>query len=364
MSKIKNVAILCCGLDTVRRGYETHTRVLFNELQQEQECRFILFKRDGEQLCNEIPLKSPYRYGFLCQKLKLLRGDHLYWESVFFSLYFFIHTLFYFKRFNTISCIEPMTAKVLYFLKFWLPGKPQIILTHGVTNTPAQIYFTADKIHQVNIENYLKMEDYCKKHQLKNKQVLIPHFLTRLPPIKLTNDEIREKYKIPNGNILLSVGAIEAVQKRTKYIFQEFENLPNNWILVVCGKIQDKNLHQKFKNRLKERYINLYLPNAEMKYLYKIATIFVQASINEGFGMVLLEAMRQGLPCFAHNRPLFKWILKSETTLVNMNNKNELSSRIINLEKELSLIGKHQFEIFNNHFEWEKVKSDYKNLLI
>lgn len=359
----KRVAILCSGLDSVRRGYETHTRALFNELKSEQNLnQYFLFKRDGPKHKDETPLFSPYRYGFICTYLGKLRGNHLYWECTLFALYFSIRTILTFKKFDVISCIEPMTSKTIYFFRPLFRGKPIIVFTHGVSNSPEEVYPIADKIHQVNIENFNMMEEYCIQNNLQNKQILLPHFLPNLKEIEFNNTEILKKYGIPKGKILLNVGAIESIQKRTSYVFEEFASLPSSWLLLICGKIQDINLHTKYKEMYGKRYINLYLPNSEMKYIYAISSAMVQASTNEGFGIVLLEAMRQGLPCFAHDRPLFRWILKSEETLVDMNEKGALASKIIDLESNLDQIGKLQAETFYANYTWSIVKHHYKSL--
>ncbi len=362
---MKKVAILCAGLDRVKRGYETHTRLFFNSLTNEklENYEFTLYKNNGEKKYNEIVLNSPFRYDKICRYLAKFRGCHLYWETLLFALYFIIFLNYKRIKYESIWCIEPMVSKTLYKLKFLLPGNPVIIFTHGVNNPPETQYSIADKIHQVNIENYIECKNYIINNHLKDKQVLIPHFLIK-EQIKYKNSEIKKQYNINTQNVLFSVGAIENIQKRMGYIINEFEKIDKSWTLVIAGVIADEKLYDMAKNKYGDRFVNIQVENSEMNKLYQMANLVVVASLNEGFGMSIIESMSNNTPIVLHNRKLFEWILKDTKYLIDMEKEGNLASFINNKSiEDFRLKGIFFKEVFNSNYTWNAVKKKYIDLL-
>lgn len=79
------------------------------------------------------------------------------------------------------------------------------------------------------------------------------------------------------------------------YLLKAWESLsPSNAELIIKGSIPDK--FNYLKNTKGVSVIDKYLKEEELKKLYKNSHIFVLPSIDEGFGMVVAEAMTAGLP--------------------------------------------------------------------
>ncbi len=362
---MKNIAILCAGLDKINRGYETHVRLFFNSLTAEnlQGYKFTLYKNNGEEKFNEIALHSPFRYGKICKTLGKFRGSHLYWESLLFVLYFLVYSNIKRKKYDIIWCIEPVVSKMLFKFKSYLPGNPSIIFTHGVTNPPETHYNISDKIHQVNIENYEACDKFMKVNNMSKSHTLIPHFLQESQEIYSCAD-VKRKYNIVTSKVLLSVGAIENTQKRMGYIIDEFEEIDTSWTLLIAGVVADKELYEMAKNRYGDRFVNIQVENSEMNSLYQLADLVVAASLNEGFGMSIIEAMSNSTPIVLHNRKLFEWILKDSEYLIDMEKKGTLSSFINDRSiEDFSLKGIYLKKIFKSNYTWNAVKKKYINLL-
>ncbi len=368
----KKIAILCSGLDNVLRGYETHCRTLFDCLAQESitDTEFILFKREGEKKKNEVVLKVPYRSDFLCQYLAKFRGDLLYWEYLFFALRFIGHCFLFRKKFVTIALIEPMAAKTIYKFRWLLPGKPKIVFTHGVWNQPFDNINNADVFHEVSIENYSAMKAYVAENKLNKEVILLPHFLKddQLPPYD--KNELKKQFGIITPKVILSVGAINRGHKRMDYLINEVSKLSDEWSLVVCGSAKGKEgeiVLNLGKEKMGNRFIQLFIPREEISKVYALADIFVLASTQEGFGIVTLEAMQSALPVLLHDRELFRWIIKQPDCCIDMEKENELYLKLLECANDPEWIlskSKLNKRIFNESYKWSGVRKEYLDMLL
>ncbi len=117
------------------------------------------------------------------------------------------------------------------------------------------------------------------------------------------------------NRIYLMVGTIEA-RKGYDYVVDVFEEL---WkkrfggILFVAGKIgwNVNSLMEKFKNSgqfNKKLFVFNNLNDREIDFLYKEASAVICASLREGFGLPLVEAMRYEIPVFASDIAVFREI--------------------------------------------------------
>lgn len=77
-----------------------------------------------------------------------------------------------------------------------------------------------------------------------------------------------------------------------------------DWKLEIYGKIDSNKTYLKLANKLKVNdSINFHQPVKNIKDKYREASIYAMTSRSEGFGMVLIEAMANGVPCISFNCP-------------------------------------------------------------
>lgn len=145
--------------------------------------------------------------------------------------------------------------------------------------------FTAGQIHQL-----LGVE--------RSRIRVVPHGVHL--PAGATEEEAREK-------MILFVGALQT-RKNVLALVQAFEQLESwNWNLVLAGApsgygaaaIIDYIERSPARARIR---ITGYVPDSELQRLYRRASVFAFPSLDEGFGIPVLEAMAHGLPVLTSNR--------------------------------------------------------------
>jgi glycosyltransferase involved in cell wall biosynthesis len=363
------VALLSSGVDFVKRGYESHIIELFQSLKGikgPKDFEIFLFKNTGKQTSDEIAIHALDRRSKIVGFLAKYRGDKLYWESVFYFLKL-IRVLHWKQlKLDVVYVQEPVIAKLCFRLKKLIPGSPVVLFKHGVSNSPAEIKNTFDKLIQINVEHY---ERYLQAYPEDRLNVsLIPNFLSN-DFVKSTDNFSKDEWLKKQGisttkKIILLVGIINSAVKKTDYVINEVAKLDESWMLIVCGT-GDEDIIAAGEIKLGERFKQLYLDKESLKKMYQSADVFVLASPNEGFGNVVLEAMAFEKPVVAHDRVLNRWILESDEALVDMNKEGSLSSFLkTNYTLDwVAKIGAKNQKIFENRFTWNSVEKDVLKLI-
>lgn len=112
-------------------------------------------------------------------------------------------------------------------------------------------------------------------------------------PESFVSDEDRD-------NIILFVGALQK-RKNIERLVEAFEGLPDDWRLVLAGatsgfgaeKILDSIERSTARSRIE---LTGFVSASDLEALYRRARIFAFPSLDEGFGIPVLEAMARGVP--------------------------------------------------------------------
>ena len=139
------------------------------------------------------------------------------------------------------------------------------------------------------------------------------------------------------------------------------------------GKWSDVS-EKDFKDRIKEAGLTdmVYAHGAkygdEKKQFFETSDCFVFPTLNEAFGLVLLEAMEYGIPCIATNEGGVPCVMENEKTgfITNKNSPKELADKIEYLmdhPEECKKMGKAGRFKFENEFTIEKFENRMKNIL-
>jgi glycosyltransferase involved in cell wall biosynthesis len=140
--------------------------------------------------------------------------------------------------------------------------------------------------------------------------------------------------KVQREKIVLCVGAIQR-RKNQAMLVRAFRALPEDWTLVLAGSQgydAGETVNEVANSSAKERIrITGYLTDEEIAQWYGRAGIFAFPSLDEGFGMPVLEAMDAGIPVIAGNRSALPEVCGDAAELVDPENEEELAAALVRL---------------------------------
>lgn len=108
----------------------------------------------------------------------------------------------------------------------------------------------------------------------------------------------------PKEQIVLSVGAIQR-RKNIVRLVEAFEQLAPGWKLVLAGSFgfDSEAARERVERSPRKQDIQVlgYVTDSALEDLYRRASILAFPSLDEGFGMPILDAMARGVPVLTSN---------------------------------------------------------------
>jgi glycosyltransferase involved in cell wall biosynthesis len=136
------------------------------------------------------------------------------------------------------------------------------------------------------------------------------------------------------GNVVLHVGAIQR-RKNVARLVAAFEAMPDDWTLVLAGSagyaahdIMSRIETSPARGRIR---VLGYISLEELSRWYKCARIFAFPSLDEGFGIPVLEAMAAGVPVIASTRGALPEVCGEAAILVNPEDTGTLQDALLAL---------------------------------
>ena len=158
----------------------------------------------------------------------------------------------------------------------------------------------------------------------------------------------QEAVALTREPLILFVGAIQK-RKNVQRLVSAFESTPDGWTLVLAGSMgygADEILrHVERSSRRGDITIAGYVDNLELERLYGRASIFAFPSLDEGFGIPVLEAMARGVPVLSSNCSALKEVAGDAALLVDPKSAEQIAAGLNHLildedfRKELSQKG-------------------------
>lgn len=159
-------------------------------------------------------------------------------------------------------------------------------------------------------------------------------------------------------NVVLCVGAIQR-RKNQAALVRAFRAMPDDWSLVLAGSrgFQSAETMDAIAASPAAKRIQVtgYLTDEELSAWYGRAGIFAFPSLDEGFGMPVLEAMQAEIPVVASNTSAIPEISGDAAELVDPHNEDELAGALLRVatdeKRRRQLVGRGRDRAAQ--FTWE-----------
>jgi glycosyltransferase involved in cell wall biosynthesis len=160
---------------------------------------------------------------------------------------------------------------------------------------------------------------------------VIPHGARPAPPQSGT---------IPRETIILSVGAIQR-RKNIVRLIEAFEQTAPEWRLVLAGSFgfDSQEALQRIERSSRKRDIQVlgYVSDSELEDLYQRASLLAFPSLDEGFGMPILDAMARGVPVLTSNISAMPDVSGDAALLVDPTDVNAIADGLRRLSTDSEL---------------------------
>lgn len=209
----------------------------------------------------------------------------------------------------------------------------------------------------VAVSEFTALQVHHLLHVPSSKIRVIPH---GVDPVDPPSDDRREA-------IILFVGVLQE-RKNLVRLVKAFERIPAPWRLVLAGstkgfgaqRILDSITASPARGRIE---ITGYVPADDLRDLYRRAAIFAFPSLDEGFGIPVLEAMAHGVPVVTSNRSALPEVAGNAALSVDPFCEEQIGDGLLrlasdeNLRNELRSLGYRRAA----DFTWQKTaQSTYR----
>lgn len=366
--KKPKVFIVSSGLGNIHRGFESFFRDCFDTLRHEPELDLFLFKGKGEESQNEISLWNLPRHGKASKRFARFLGRGSYFvEQVTFFVSILPHILI--KKPDVIYLSDVVLANLIRFLKGFFRCKYKVLYNNGGPTLP-KFLFRWDHIQQVSPQ-YLNIA--VQTGLSRDRQTLLPYAVnigcSFVPIQDVERENLRKKLGLPlDRKIILSVGAINRSRKRMDYLVGEVAKMqkPRPFLLLIGQNEPETediiNLGKRFLSH--EGFSARTVAKEEVGKYYKVADLFTLASLDEGFGLVYVEAMSYGLPCIVHDYEISRFILGDKGYYCDLTREGNLTkcmTKILQNQLEVKQASSLHAQVYE-HFSWDKLKPKYVEL--
>jgi glycosyltransferase involved in cell wall biosynthesis len=140
--------------------------------------------------------------------------------------------------------------------------------------------------------------------------------------------------------IILSVGAIQR-RKNILRLVEAFEQAPAGWQLFLAGSFgfESEEALARIAQSSRKQDIKVlgFVTASELESLYRRASIFAFPSLDEGFGMPVLDAMARGIPVLTSNRSAMPEVAGNAALLIDPSDVHSIADGLVRLATDVDL---------------------------
>lgn len=326
---------------------------------QGKEYKFIILtlrknKKENFKLKKEYEIyeidnkKVPLKVNQLRKIVKEINPDiihcHGYWPTIFSGIFFRKYKIVSTLHNNPLQDFELRYGKIIS--KFMIKS---------------MIFYQNKFQKNISISKYV--EETHKKLGVLNLETIyngIPN------DIKINNLNRINKHQKNKVN-LITVCNLNKI-KNIEFLIKVIEKLKNiinvEYTIVGDGPDKSKICNMIIEKRMTNIIKLVGRKSREEVYRYlEDKDIFLFASLSEGFGLVIVEALKKGVPVITSNIPVMKeLIISGKNGVICDLNINEYIEAILEVNKNLNEYKKNTQIYFNKDFFVENMSKNYMDL--
>lgn len=355
------MALACSGLGPVRRGFESFAEDLYGQLRKRSDEDVVLFAGGGRTEAPRYALWNVPRGSSIWRLSHPFLSPYV-GEQVTFAL-----SLARRLKREEVDIVHVSDCQLASFLGHLLRGgrnRPRILFSNGGPMSPAD-YRGFDFIHQVNP---VEMERAISAGVGQDRMTLVPYGVDtgRFRPV--ATKKLRERLGIPDDSLfVLTVGA-HGAHKRLDYLVREMGGMGGQVHLLVAGHPEadaTRSLQDLAHHMMGDRVSFMSFPYESMPDVYASADVYVHTSLQEGFGLSILEAMACGLPVVHHDETAMNWIVEDAGVAVNMTVRGILAETIASMcirKPDVRGLAERARRRAEETFSWDHVLDQYTQM--
>ena len=319
-------AIICLGVGRARRGYETFSRELFEHLRGRIDVH--LLKGAGAPGPDEHVIPGMSRDSLLLRPLPQAAryAAEMRSSAPFLARHLVSH------RYDIVHFSEHPLGIALRPLRRYWRHCPRLIFSNGGPVWARYYKDYVDHIHHINGASLA--DEGLNDGFPRQRMTLIPYGIDPAAFARRPTD-LRRRYGIPReAFVVLSVGAINGSHKRMDHLVREMAGCADRDLYVLIAgarEAETPRIERLGRTLLGDRVRFLSLPHDQIRHAYWASDLFALCSLQEGLGMVLLEAMAAGVPVIAHDAPTQRWTLDAAASLIDMAAPGRLAREVMRL---------------------------------
>lgn len=206
-----------------------------------------------------------------------------------------------------------------------------------------------------------------RKYGFENKIYTLPNGISSEIEGEIRPEEIREKHGISEDDeVVLYFGRL-SIEKRVEDAIKAMEHLGDDKVLLICGRGPYGSKLKKLASKTSGRIIFTgYVPESLKASYYAAGDVFVFPSVGDTQGIVLLEAMKYGLPIVSVKAQGIVDIVKNDENglLAEAKNPKNLAEKIKSVleddDIQKNFLEKNK-EVVRRH-SWEKTTDKLENI--
>jgi glycosyltransferase involved in cell wall biosynthesis len=238
----------------------------------------------------------------------------------------------------------------------------------GATTRP---FTRCDLVQQVSPEH---LDDAIARGEPAARQLLLPHGLDISPSFAPPSADERARLRAALGvpaqrAVLLSVGMLDAGIKRMDFVIREVAALgaARPYLLLAGASSAETPAILALARTLlgDDGFSARAFEADQMPSLYRSADAFALASLREGFGLVIVEALAAGLPCVLHDTPNTEYLAGPHAWRADLRAPGSMASplaaALAGARDEAAMRARHTWT--RARFSWDVLREKYSDML-